>query len=214
MKVMILAAGKGKRLRSGEGDNVPKVMKTVCGEPLIKYVLDSLGFIEPDDITVIVGYGREQVEEYLAGRYPTALQAEQLGTGHAARCGMDTIDPDYEGGVLIAAGDMPLVSRETYLALCLEHQRTAADCTILTADAANPHGYGRILRDEEGRFCGIVEQKDCTPVEDAITEINSSTARMRVAPSLRMWAATTPLYSATTLASSISSSVSAKQAGA
>ena len=174
MKVMILAAGKGKRLRSGEGDLVPKVMKRACGEPLIKYVLDALDFVAPEDITVIVGFGREMVEEYLAGNYPTALQAEQLGTGHAARCGMDTLPADYEGSILITAGDMPLVTRETYQALCRRHEETGADCTVLTAEAADPTGYGRILRDAEGRFAGIREQKDCSPEEAAIKEINSS----------------------------------------
>lgn len=174
MKVLILAAGKGKRLRDGEGDNTPKVMKCACGRPLIDYVLEALDFVAPSDITVIVGFGREQLESHLVGRYGIAVQQEQLGTGHAARCGMDSLPADYDGSVLITAGDMPLVSRETYLALCLEHTRSGADCTVLTAVAADPTGYGRILRDEKGGFAGIVEQRDCTPQQAEIKEINSS----------------------------------------
>jgi len=170
-KAVILAAGKGKRLRSSDNDTVPKVMKQACGRPLIDYVLESLDWLSPEDIILVVGYGKEQVMEHCRGRGRFVEQKEQLGTGNAVDVCRETLR-DHDGPVLVCAGDMPLVTAETYRELLAVHEREQSDCTILSAESADPAGYGRIVR-ENGSFSAIVEDRDCTPEQRKITEINS-----------------------------------------
>ncbi len=170
IKALILAAGQGKRLGSGEA-GVPKVMRKAAGRPLISYVLDSLSFIPPQDTVIIVGFMKEQVISAYPD-YSYAVQAEQLGTGHAVAMAKEQLQ-GFDGAVLVCCGDMPLIKRETYEALCSEHFSAANDCTILTGVYGDKKPYGRIIRNADGSFLKIVEQKDCTPVEDAVREYNS-----------------------------------------
>lgn len=170
-KAVVLAAGKGKRLRSGDNDTVPKVMKQACGSPLIDYVLRALDWLSPDDIILVVGYGKEHVMEHCRGKGRFVEQKEQLGTGNAVDVCRETL-MDYDGPVLVCAGDMPLVTAETYKELLNTHISENSDCTILTAESSDPAGYGRIVR-ENGVFGAIVEDRDCTPEQRMITEINS-----------------------------------------
>ncbi len=173
LKAIILAAGKGKRLQT-EGVDAPKVMRLANGKPLLGHVLFQLSFLRAEDIVLVVGYKKEQVLAAFPD-YPWAVQAEQLGTGHAAQCGLSLLD-GYEGDILVCAGDMPLLRRETYEALAEEHRRAGNDCTILTGTADIPSkGFGRVLRNGEGRFVTIVEDRDCTAEQAAITELNSAT---------------------------------------
>jgi len=172
-KAIVLAAGKGKRLREGENDFVPKVMKKADGHPLIAYVLHELSFIPASDIIAVVGFGKEQVMEYCSGRCEFVVQKEQLGTGNAVDVCRDSLD-SYDGSVLICAGDMPLVTSDTYRKLIETHIREANDCTILSSEAEDPHGYGRIERSPDGGFSAIIEEKDCTEEQRKITEVNSS----------------------------------------
>jgi UDP-N-acetylglucosamine diphosphorylase/glucosamine-1-phosphate N-acetyltransferase len=172
-KAIVLAAGKGKRLRSGEDDRVPKVMKLACGKPLIAYVLRELEWIDADDRILVVGFGKEQVIEYARGKCRFVEQKEQLGTGNAVDVCREELK-DYDGAVLVCAGDMPLVTRETYEGLVEAHLSGGNDCTILSAEAENPAGYGRILRGDDSSFEAIVEERECTPEQREITEINSS----------------------------------------
>ncbi len=173
VKAIILAAGMGKRLRS-EGCDAPKVMRLAAGKPLLGHVLEALSFLPAEDIVLVVGYKKEQVLSAYP-EYAWAEQAQQLGTGHAAACGLARLE-GYEGDVIVCAGDMPLLRQETYRALLSEHRRAGNDCTILTGTADIPSkGYGRVLRDGEGRFVSIVEDRDCTPEQSAITELNSAT---------------------------------------
>lgn len=172
-KTVILAAGKGKRLRSGENDFVPKVMKKADGHPLIAYVLRELDFIPADDRIAVVGFGKEQVVTFCTGLCSFVEQKEQLGTGNAVDVCREALE-GYNGAVLVCAGDMPLVSKATYQQLIVAHVKEGNDCTILSADASDPHGYGRIDRDTNGLFSGIVEEKDCSETQRKITEVNSS----------------------------------------
>lgn len=170
LKAVILAAGQGKRLGSGEA-GIPKVMRMAADKPLLGHVLDKLSFISPADTIIIVGYMKEQVIDAFPG-YTFAEQAQQLGTGHAVAMAREQLE-GFEGAVLVCCGDMPLITRQTYEALCNEYFASGADCTILTGVYEEKKPYGRIVRGEDGSFLRIVEQKDCTPEEDAIREYNS-----------------------------------------
>lgn len=170
MKAIVLAAGKGKRLASEQYD-MPKVMRMAGGKPLLRYVLDNIGFIPQKDTAVVVGYKKEKVIENIGGDYRYPVQDEQLGTGHAAKCARPAFD-DLSGNVLVCYGDMPLFSRATYEGVIAAHEKSGADCTVLTAVAPNSGlHYGRIIR-ENGRFTDIIEHKDCTPDQRLIDELN------------------------------------------
>lgn len=171
MKAIVLAAGKGTRLLK-PGDDFPKAMKPLLGKPLLGYVLDALSFIPPRDICVVVGYKKEKILEAYQG-YTFVTQDQQLGTGHAAKV-CEAALADYDGPVLVCLGDMPMIRRETYEHMMALHREQHNDCTILTAVMELPLPYGRIIRDEKGEFQCVVEQKDCTPEQLAIKELNPS----------------------------------------
>ncbi len=170
MKAIVLAAGKGKRLQS-EKFNLPKVLRQANGKSLISYVLESINFIAPEDTEIVVGYMREKVMEELGDSYSYSVQAEQLGTGHAVMCTREHME-GYDGQVLICYGDMPLVRPETYKRLVDKHIESGAHCTLLTAIEENPPAYGRIVRGDDGKLAAIVEEKDCTPEQKLIKEVN------------------------------------------
>jgi len=170
IKAVILAAGKGKRLQSEDSD-APKVMRLACGKPLLEHVLNALPSIPKEDIIIVVGYKSEQVIEHFGDDYIYAFQTEQLGTGHAVMSAADELD-GFEGSVLICYGDMPAIRRETYEAFIKAHFSQGNDCTFLTGESSIPLAYGRILRDENGEFVKIVEDKDCTPKQLEIKELN------------------------------------------
>lgn len=170
MKAIVLAAGKGKRLQS-EKFNLPKVLREANGKPLIGHVLEHIDFIEKKDTEIVVGYMKEKVMENLGNEYGYSVQDEQKGTGHAVICAKDKFE-DYDGDVLILYGDMPLIKKETYKAIVEKHQQSGADCTLLTAVVDDPPAYGRIIRDENGKVTSIIEEKDCTPEQKKITELN------------------------------------------
>ena len=167
LKAVVLAAGKGTRLQT-DGSTLPKVMRLANGRPLLAHVLSALDFIAPADIVLVVGYKKECVLEAF-GSYPYAVQTQQLGTGHAVMAAFETLG-DYDGDVLICCGDMPLIKKETYRALAEEHVRAGNDCTILTGTSSEDLPYGRVLRDANGDFCGVVEEKDATPEQLAQVE--------------------------------------------
>ena len=167
---IVMAAGKGTRMKS----DLPKVLHAIAGEPLLGHVLHTLEGLSPEGVYVIVGHGAEQVSAVLPSAATPVLQREQLGTGHA----VDQVTPhlnDYEGQVLILSGDVPLLSRETLEGLQAEHQRCGAVLSLLTTELDDPTGYGRVIRDAEGRVTGIVEHKDANESERAIREINLGT---------------------------------------
>jgi UDP-N-acetylglucosamine diphosphorylase/glucosamine-1-phosphate N-acetyltransferase len=170
IKAVVLAAGKGTRLQT-EGCDLPKVMREAAGRPLLAYVLDGLSFIPKEDIIIVVGYKKESVQEQFSG-YDFAVQQEQLGTGHAVMAAGDALST-YVGDVLVCCGDMPLLTRETYSALANIHIREQNDCTILTSESDKVLPFGRILRDGSGRFREVVEDRDCTPEQKAIKELNT-----------------------------------------
>lgn len=170
LKAVVLAAGKGTRLQT-EGVEIPKVMRLAAERPLLRWVCDALDFIPEKDIVLVVGFLREQVME----AFPNcsfAVQEQQLGTGHAVACAMDALQ-GYEGDILVCCGDMPLLKRDTYLSLVERHRADGNACTLLTGTAEEDLPYGRIVRDADGSFAAIVEEKDCTPEQREIRELNS-----------------------------------------
>lgn len=171
MKAIILAAGKGKRLHS-EQFSAPKVLREANGKPLLRYVVNNLSFI-PDkkDIVIVAGYKKEMVFDAFQDGYTFAVQDEQLGTGHAVNCAREALK-DYDGPVLVCYGDMPMFKKETYENLVKVHEEAGNDCTILTGVSNRGLAYGRIIRDEAGSFKCVVEDKDCTPEQKKINELN------------------------------------------
>lgn len=168
---IILAAGHGKRMKS----DLAKVLHQVCGRPMISYVVDAARGAGARTLIVVVGYGADQVRSALANE-PDVLfaeQSQQLGTGDAVKACHDLLR-DYSGPALVLVGDEPLLRPEPLESL-LERQAAEGACCLLgTTIAEDPTGFGRVLRDSAGRFLRIVEQRDCTPEEAAIREINPS----------------------------------------
>jgi bifunctional UDP-N-acetylglucosamine pyrophosphorylase/glucosamine-1-phosphate N-acetyltransferase/UDP-N-acetylglucosamine pyrophosphorylase len=180
IKAIVLAAGKGTRLQT-QGVTLPKVMRVAAGRPLLAYVLDALSFLPREDIILVVGYRREDVERAYPD-YPAAVQSEQLGTGHAVQCAAPAL-AGFSGSVLVCCGDMPLMRRETYESLCRVHETAGNVCTILSGVSQQALPYGRVIRDPDGSFARIVEEKDCTAEERQVRELNAGVYLFR-APEL------------------------------
>ncbi len=174
-QAVVLAAGMGKRMNS----NLPKVLHQALGVPLIHHVLDRLAPLHPARIVVVVGHKEELVREACADRgVRFVTQRPQLGTGHAVQVAWSEIQDGAAGSegadrVLILAGDMPLVQTESLDRLLERHEREGNGVTFLSGTLSDPSGYGRVIRDAEGRFLKIVEEKDATEAERAVLEVNS-----------------------------------------
>lgn len=176
VSTIILAAGEGTRMRS----RTPKVLHRLAGRSLVEHAVRAAAGLGPARVAVVVGHGRDAVTEHLTEveknidtTVTVAVQDQQLGTGHAVRCALDVLPGDLAGTVLVTYGDTPLLDTDTLSALLAEHATAGNAVTVLTADVPNPHGYGRIVRDADGAVTAIVEQKDATQDQRAITEINS-----------------------------------------
>lgn len=171
IRAIIPAAGKGKRLQKVSGD-IPKAMFQVAGRPMLEVVLENIGFIAPQDVYIVVGYGKEQVMAHFGERYCYNEQTQQLGTGHAVMtCAEDF--KDFDGDVLITFGDMPLFRRSEMEKMCRQHAENGADCTLMTAENPSLTMWARVVRDEQGEFAAIVEGKDCTAEQAQIKELFS-----------------------------------------
>lgn len=170
LKAIVMAAGKGTRLRT-EGIDLPKVLRRAAGRPLLAHVLGQLDFLPAQDIVLVVGYEGDKVVEAFPG-YPHAFQTPQLGTGHAVQCAQEVLK-DFEGDILICSGDMPLMSGRAYRQLLDQHRREGNACTLMAGVVDDPGAYGRVIRSETGGFARIVEAKDCTEAEAQVREINA-----------------------------------------
>jgi bifunctional UDP-N-acetylglucosamine pyrophosphorylase/glucosamine-1-phosphate N-acetyltransferase len=167
---IILAAGKGTRMKS----KLYKVLHPVAGKPMVEHILDQVEKTRPTEVVTVVGHGAETIKDYLGERSAYALQAEQLGTGHAVLQAQDLLG-GKKGTTLVITGDTPLLTAETLTNLFDYHQGKNASATILTAHAEDPTGYGRIIRDHVGIVERIVEQKDANEQEARVQEINTGT---------------------------------------
>lgn len=181
LSALILAAGKGTRMQS----DLPKVAHPVAGEPMVRWVVRACAEAGCSRIVVVVGYQQEVVREALAdlqaeiapATIEFAVQNEQLGTGHAVieakdLFGTERSEPGH--GVFVLAGDGPLIRAQTLATIKDRHESTKAAATLATSRIDDPTGYGRIVRDKSGQFAAIVEQKNATPEQLAINEVNPS----------------------------------------
>ncbi|MBQ1045433.1 bifunctional UDP-N-acetylglucosamine diphosphorylase/glucosamine-1-phosphate N-acetyltransferase GlmU [Micromonospora sp. C72] len=169
--VVVLAAGEGKRMKS----SLPKVLHPLLGRTLLGHVLAAAGPLGADRTVVVVGHGADQVRAHLTDVAPAAtavLQERQLGTGHAVRIALDAV-PDATGTVVVINGDVPLLRPETVQALVEAHEDAAAAATVLAAEVPDPTGLGRIVRDVQGQLEQIVEERDASPQQRALREINA-----------------------------------------
>ena len=172
LKSVILAAGKGTRMKS----DTPKVLHTIFEKTLVGYVIDAVnGTGLADENYVIVGHQSERVEEFIKNNYSnarTVLQSPQLGTGHAVSMVIPYLN-DFKGEVIILCGDTPLITSETLKEFVEYHKQNKSDLTVMSAIFEEPKNYGRIIRNNENHVEGIVEEKDATIEQKAIKEINA-----------------------------------------
>ena len=178
LDIVILAAGKGTRMHS----QIPKVLHTLAGKPMVQHVLDTALGLQPDRTHVVIGHGADQLREALAeNTVQFAVQAEQKGTGHAVSQALEQLG---SGKVLVLYGDVPLLQRDSLSELLayVDEQHMG----LLTVTLADPTGYGRIVRDDAGDAVAIVEQKDASSAELAITECNTGIMAMTSAQ-LKRW---------------------------
>jgi bifunctional UDP-N-acetylglucosamine pyrophosphorylase/glucosamine-1-phosphate N-acetyltransferase len=177
--VVILAAGKGTRMKSGS----PKVLHQLAGRSLIEHVLTTVDALGTASTTLVVGHGADEVQAAL-GHHPYlryVVQSPQLGTGHAL-LQTESLLSDQAGIVLLLYGDVPLLEPSTLVRLIEAHRASRATATVLTAELADPYGYGRIVRDDQHRIVRIVEERDASGDERLIREINSGIYCFALAP--------------------------------
>ncbi len=173
--VIVLAAGSGTRMRS----KTMKVLHPLGGRSMIGHVLSAAVALEPEHLVVVVGHGRDQVGPHVTDQVPDALlavQETQEGTGHAVRIALEALESragGVQGTVVVAMGDTPLLEAATLAALVADHTTAARAVTVLTGQVADPTGYGRVVRDDDGAVLAIVEERDADPAQALIGEINS-----------------------------------------
>jgi UDP-N-acetylglucosamine diphosphorylase/glucosamine-1-phosphate N-acetyltransferase len=168
--IVVLAAGKGTRMKS----DMAKVLHPLMGKPMIQYVVETAAKLVDNRIVVVVGHQAEAVrrcvEQTSGARF--AEQQEQLGTGHAVQCAMSQLDASVET-VVVLCGDVPLISHETLSAFVAGHHDNQRDISVLSVRLPDPTGYGRVITDAQGRFTGIVEEKDASDNQRNIDLVNS-----------------------------------------
>lgn len=166
--VIIMAAGKGKRMKS----NLPKVLHNLAGKPILNYVLETVNQLEVKRKILIVGYKSNKIRELIGDKIESVEQKEQLGTAHAVLITKKLLS-GFKGDVLILSGDVPFLTIKTLKKLLKYHQDNNFCCTLLSAVLKKPKGYGRIIRDKKGEIKGIIEEADLSADRKKINEINS-----------------------------------------
>lgn len=169
INIVILAAGQGKRMNSA----LPKVLHKISTKPMLQRVIETATLLKPSKLVVVYGHGGEQVQDAMnqvfgAGVITWAHQDRQLGTGHALKCALPYLD--QSGLTLVLYGDVPLINVATLEQMLAKYQQ---NLVVLTDKVDQPHGYGRIVRDANGKIVRVVEEKDATPAERLINEINT-----------------------------------------
>ena len=168
--VLVLAAGAGTRMRS----DTPKVLHTLGGRSMLSHALHAVTKVAPQQLVAVLGKDRERIAP-VVGELATqlgrpieiAVQEQQLGTGHAALCGLAALPEDFDGTVVITSGDIPLLDADTLADLIAGHSSEPAAVTVLTTTVPDARGYGRILRTQDGEVIAIVEETDATPQQRA-----------------------------------------------
>ncbi len=179
LHVVILAAGKGTRMKS----DTPKVLHSLAGRPLIEHILAAVDHLAAATTTLVVGHGADLVRTALAARpnLQYVVQSPQLGTGHALQQA-EPVLKGRKGNVLLLYADVPLLEPGTLLRLLEAHRNEKAAMTVLTAELSDPYGYGRIVRDSQGQIDRIIEERDASSEQRAIREINSGIYALSMGP--------------------------------
>lgn len=166
MNVLILAAGQGKRMKSKE----PKVLHTIVGQPMIKFVVELARSLAPKSLVVVVAREHSVIKKiFKHEKVKYAVQDPPRGTGDAAKKGLRFLKA---GQVLILSGDVPLLKKETVEKLMAFHKKKCADLSVVCARMDNPYGYGRVIRNRQGQIERIVEEADASPAEKSVRLIN------------------------------------------
>jgi len=172
LSVILLAAGKGKRMKS----EIPKVLHQICFKPIIYYILKSVEKLNPKNVFVIVGHKGSLVEKYLNDNFPSfkvVYQEKQLGTAHAVKAAVKHVR-EMGSFCMVIPGDIPLITSDTLERVFKFKLSSESRAVLITAEVKNPYGYGRIIKDPEGNVLRIVEEIDAFSDEKKINEINSS----------------------------------------
>ncbi|VEG29670.1 bifunctional UDP-N-acetylglucosamine diphosphorylase/glucosamine-1-phosphate N-acetyltransferase GlmU [Actinomyces howellii] len=170
--VIVMAAGKGTRMRSA----TPKVLHEIGGRSLLCHAVAAAQGLDPEHLVVVVRHEREAVVAHLAAQAPRAVAVDQdevPGTGRAVACALAALPEDLSGPVVVTSGDVPLLDTATLEALVAQHVGRGDAVTLLTTSLADPTGYGRVLREPDGTVRAVVEQRDASPEQQAITEVNA-----------------------------------------
>jgi len=181
LAVIILAAGQGTRMKS----STAKVLHSIAGRSLVGHVLASARALEPAHVVAVVRHERDSVVAAIESDAPEVVFVDQddiPGTGRAVELGLAALPSQFAGDVVVVSGDVPLLDAATLASLVSSHRAAAAAATLLSAILPDATGYGRVIRTAEGHLSAIVEQKDATEAELAVTEVNSGTYVFRVAP--------------------------------
>jgi len=165
--ILILAAGQGTRMKSEK----PKVLHKLCGKPMIDHVVETAQAIKPQDVYLVVGFKEDLIRRHLGKSVRYVTQSEQLGTGHAVMQAEKAL-ADYDGDVIVLYGDVPLISEQTLQALLKKHTKSGAAATLVTTRVSDSTGFGRIVRNRSRKMTKIIEEKDATPAQRRIREIN------------------------------------------
>lgn len=171
MKAIVLAAGKGSRLGS-EARDLPKALRQLRGKPLIRYVLDNLDFLRPEDITIVVGFLKDQVIEAIGGGYNFVEQQPPLNGTAKATEAAQAVWSELDEPVLVCYCDMPFLSKETYKRMFEAHIQSGAGNTLLAGKIDPPPPFGRFIRDGNGKLVDIIEESAATPEQRKINEVN------------------------------------------
>jgi bifunctional UDP-N-acetylglucosamine pyrophosphorylase/glucosamine-1-phosphate N-acetyltransferase len=182
--VVVLAAGAGGRMSS----DLPKVLHPIAGRSMLAHALHSVAKLAPQHLVVVLGQDRDKIAptvadlaDHLGRTVEVAVQNQQLGTGHAAACGLNALPEEFGGVVVVTSGDIPLLDADTLADLIATHSAEPAAVTVLTTTLPDPTGYGRILRTQDREVIAIVEQSDATPSQREIREVNAGVYAFDVA---------------------------------
>ena len=170
--VIVMAAGKGTRMKSA----TPKVLHRIGGRSLLDHALTAARGLDPAHLVVVVRHERDAVVAHLAQVAPDAVPADQdeiPGTGRAVACGLASLPADLTGPVVVTSGDVPLLDTATLTALLDQHTERGDAVTLLTTELTDPTGYGRVIRQADGTVSAVVEQRDATPAQRAVREVNA-----------------------------------------
>lgn len=172
--IVILAAGKGKRLGCAD---IPKVLCELNDRPIVSYILDELekGGVKKNKISIVVGFGREKVMERLGNEYLYALQEELLGTAHAAKTGEKVLPEKFDNFLILNGDDSAFYRFESLAGFVSKHAKNRNDITLLTCEKEDPLGLGRVIRDEQGKVIAIREKENMIPGDENIKEISTGT---------------------------------------